>query len=65
MKQILIALDYCHKNNYVHRAVTVDNILITKGKSNTIKLIDFSSCCVRDTPKPYLIAKSKRKVENI
>eukprot|EP00829_Urostomides_striatus_P009634 TRINITY_DN2126_c0_g1_i1.p1 TRINITY_DN2126_c0_g1~~TRINITY_DN2126_c0_g1_i1.p1 ORF type:complete len:159 (+),score=30.23 TRINITY_DN2126_c0_g1_i1:95-571(+) len=42
MREILIAVDYCHKNNIVHRDIKPENILFEEPdiKSN-VKLIDF------------------------
>ncbi|KAJ1982606.1 Serine/threonine-protein kinase [Dimargaris xerosporica] len=38
-RQILSALDYCHRNSIVHRDLKIENILISS--SATIKIIDF------------------------
>lgn len=38
-RQIISALDYCHRNSIVHRDLKIENILITK--SEQIKIIDF------------------------
>ncbi|CEI93550.1 Putative CAMK/CAMKL/KIN1 protein kinase [Rhizopus microsporus] len=38
-RQIVSALDYCHRNSIVHRDLKIENILITK--SEQIKIIDF------------------------
>lgn len=38
-RQILSALDYCHRNSIVHRDLKIENILITN--SGSIKIIDF------------------------
>jgi serine/threonine protein kinase len=40
-RQIVSALDYCHRNNIVHLNLSCQNILVSK--SGDIKLIDF--CC--------------------
>ncbi|RCI04380.1 serine/threonine-protein kinase KIN2 [Rhizopus stolonifer] len=38
-RQILSALDYCHRNSIVHRDLKIENILISQ--SGNIKIIDF------------------------
>ncbi|KAI9259868.1 kinase-like domain-containing protein [Sporodiniella umbellata] len=38
-RQIVSALDYCHRNSIVHRDLKIENILITKNEE--IKIIDF------------------------
>ncbi|KAI8980994.1 kinase-like domain-containing protein [Pilobolus umbonatus] len=38
-RQIVSALDYCHRNSIVHRDLKIENILITQ--SEQIKIIDF------------------------
>ncbi|KAJ9060646.1 Serine/threonine-protein kinase [Entomophthora muscae] len=38
-RQILSALDYCHRNSIVHRDLKIENILISN--SGSIKIIDF------------------------
>ncbi|KAI7872820.1 kinase-like domain-containing protein [Spinellus fusiger] len=38
-RQIVSALDYCHRNSIVHRDLKIENILITKDED--IKIIDF------------------------
>jgi len=39
MKEILIAVDYIHKNRILHRDIKPGNILVTKD--NKLKLADF------------------------
>lgn len=42
MKQLLTAVDFCHMNNFIHRDLKPDNILIDlKGGNITMKLADF------------------------
>ena len=46
MKQILSAVNYCHKNHIIHRDLKPENILITqknKDGFNYIKIIDFGT----------------------
>ena len=38
-RQIVSALDYCHRNSIVHRDLKIENILISK--TGDIKIIDF------------------------
>ncbi|KAI8137445.1 hypothetical protein BJV82DRAFT_341881 [Fennellomyces sp. T-0311] len=38
-RQIVSALDYCHRNSIVHRDLKIENILITRDED--IKIIDF------------------------
>ncbi|KAG2231562.1 hypothetical protein INT48_002978 [Thamnidium elegans] len=38
-RQIISALDYCHRNSIVHRDLKIENILITQ--SEQLKIIDF------------------------
>lgn len=38
-RQIVSALDYCHRNSIVHRDLKIENILITQ--SEQLKIIDF------------------------
>ena len=42
--QLLLAVNYCHKNNVCHRDIKLDNILIEK-ENFQIKLIDFGYAC--------------------
>jgi calcium-dependent protein kinase len=42
IKQILLALNYCHKGNIVHRDLKPENILFeTKDDDSIIKVVDF------------------------
>ena len=42
IKQILLALNYCHKGNIVHRDLKPENILFeTKDDKSNIKVVDF------------------------
>lgn len=44
MLQLILGLKYIHKNNYAHRDIKPDNILITQDY--TIKYIDFGLACL-------------------
>jgi serine/threonine protein kinase len=39
--QVLLAVQFCHDNNVIHRDVKPENILITRGPDYTVKLCDF------------------------
>ena len=42
IKQVLLALNYCHKGNIVHRDLKPENILFeTEDENSQIKLVDF------------------------
>jgi len=42
MRQLLAAVDYCHKKNIVHRDLKPDNILFEQPDiESTLKVIDF------------------------
>ena len=42
IKQVLLALNYCHKSNIIHRDLKPENILFESDDSNSnIKLVDF------------------------
>ena len=45
MRQLLSAINYCHKRGIVHRDLKLGNILIDSNKSDklTIKVIDFGT----------------------
>jgi calcium-dependent protein kinase len=45
IKQVLSAINYCHKKKVMHRDLKPENILITEGtESNHIKIADFGAC---------------------
>ena len=49
MKQILSAVNYCHKLKIIHRDLKPENILISKKNKNcfnTIKIIDFGTAII-------------------
>jgi calcium-dependent protein kinase len=47
MYQILLAINYCHKNNVVHRDLKPENILYeTKDPESPLKIIDFGTAGV-------------------
>lgn len=63
MRQILSVVEYCHKQMFAHRAITVDNILLTwREQRPLIKLIDFSQAQAIDCPRQKKIIASKRNV---
>jgi calcium-dependent protein kinase len=44
MNQLLLAINYCHKNNIVHRDLKPENLLYENESENSpIKLIDFGT----------------------
>ncbi|EGR27938.1 protein kinase domain protein [Ichthyophthirius multifiliis] len=40
-KQIVEAMNYCHKNNLIHRDLKLENVLLTKPDQDQIKIVDF------------------------
>ena len=46
--QLLLAVNYCHKNDVMHRDIKLDNILIEK-QSLQVKLIDFGYAFLFDS----------------
>jgi serine/threonine protein kinase len=40
LRQLASAIDYCHRNNIVHRCITIENIMLTP--LGDIKIIDFT-----------------------
>lgn len=47
MKQVLICVNYCHKNNVVHRDLKPGNILLEGHKKlEHIKVIDFGEAVI-------------------
>lgn len=47
MYQILLAINYCHKNNVVHRDLKPENILYeTRDPESPLKIIDFGTAGV-------------------
>ena len=40
-KQIISAIEYCHKQKIIHRDLKLENILKVDNKSNKIKIVDF------------------------
>ena len=48
-KQIVEAINYCHKNNVCHRDLKPENFLFeTKDDSSDIKVIDFGLSKIMD-----------------
>ena len=42
MRQILSAIDFCHKKNIVYRDLKLENVLFSaKSGESTVKVIDF------------------------
>ena len=63
MRQFLSVVDFLHQSNFVHRAISPENILLVKtGEGFIIKLIDFSQAMAKDVPKPPPISKNKSLV---
>merc|ERR1712151_102165 len=40
-QQLISAIDHCHKNKVIHRDLKLDNVLMTYGYPQTIKVCDF------------------------
>lgn len=43
LKQLLSAINYCHRKNVCHRDLKPENILLDSNDKQTIKLIDFGT----------------------
>ncbi|KAL4448802.1 hypothetical protein ABPG74_012891 [Tetrahymena malaccensis] len=54
-KQIVDAMNYCHKNKLIHRDLKLENLLLVSENSDQIKVVDFGIAGVA----------SKQSVENI
>lgn len=52
MKELLLAINYCHTNNIVHRDLKPENILCEDTNENSaIKIIDFGTSTLLSTGK--------------
>jgi calcium-dependent protein kinase len=57
MKQVLLAVGYCHANNVVHRDLKPENLLLESSvKDARLKVIDFGTSQVFD-PRKKMTAK--------
>jgi len=47
LKQVLLGLNYMHKNNFVHRDLKLENILLLNKEANKldVKISDFGFAC--------------------
>jgi len=49
MKQILLAINYCHQANVVHRDLKPENILFESEKADaSLKIVDFGTAVMQD-----------------
>jgi calcium-dependent protein kinase len=51
IKQVLIAINYCHSNNIVHRDLKPENLVYREKDSDDIKVIDFGTSGLYDPTK--------------
>ena len=77
MRQILSAVNYCHKSKIIHRDLKPENILISQRNKkgfNTIKIIDFGTAILFDKKdkklagsiyylSPEIISKNRKYTE--
>lgn len=54
IRQILIALSFCHQKGYVHKAINPENIMIVRLNTQSIlvKLLGFGSAHKIGAPSP-------------
>lgn len=64
MKQILLALTYCHHKKIAHRSINSENILVSWVDDEPfVKMIDFSQTIPLDCPKLIPVHRDKLNVQ--
>ncbi len=63
MRQILLAVEFCHLKQIAHRGITVDNVMLAwRDGAPLVKIIDFSQAMIFGCSNPRSIPENKRMV---